>query len=175
MEKIFYANVSDHANSEAAVKKVLGTYFGISDPKIERNDNGKPFLKQNADARLFFSVSHAQNRLFIAVCDENVGIDAESSARKTHYPPIIRKFHETERNEIDGNEAFLRHWTVKESAVKWLGGTLAHDLYKLVYTGGRVRYGEIELPVVLSNLRFEEYILAVCSEKDFSQAEFIPF
>lgn len=173
MEKIFYANVCDYENSEAAIKRIFLTHFGISKPQIDRTENGKPFIK-NAE-RLFFSVSHTQNRLFVAVCDENVGIDAEYATRKTHYSSIIRKFSEAERKEIDCDEAFLRHWTAKESAVKWLGGTLSHDLYKLVYTGGKLRYGEIELPVHLSHLRFEEYILSVCSEKDFSQAEWIPF
>jgi 4'-phosphopantetheinyl transferase len=174
MEKIFYANKSIEPDSETAIKRILSEYFNVKNAVIERNENGKPFLA-NGQTPLFFSVSHTGNKLFIAVSDENVGIDAESLYRNVDYLPILKRFAPEERQQIRSVEDFLRFWVAKESAVKWLGGSLAQDLRKLRYTNGRLFYGEIELPVKLVFHSFDTYLLAVCSERDFTGAEFIPF
>ena len=169
MEKIYCADASAFENTESAVLFILKEYFGVTTAKIVRGDNGKPFL----DVPLFFSVSHTQERLFIAFCDINVGLDAEKSNRETQYLPIIKKFHPLERQEIASNEQFIRHWVVKESAVKWLGGSLAKDLSRLSFYKGALFYGEIQIPATLTFLQIDGHILSVCSERDFSQAEII--
>lgn len=172
MEKIFYADKAAFPNSISAVKKILSTYFGVTTPKICRTENGKPYL-EHPEKMLFFSVSHTKTSLFIAFSDENVGLDAESLDREVDYLPILRRFSVEERSEIECVEDFLRHWTAKESAVKWLGGTLAHDLNKLTYVKGVLHYKELELPLHLTTMFFQNHVLSVCGEKDFSQAEFI--
>ena len=169
MKKIYYTESSTFSNSETAVLFVLKEYFGITSAKIYRGDNGKPFL----DIPLFFSVSHTKSHLFIAFSKENVGIDAEYADRKTDYLTITKKFHPLERKEILNNQDFIRHWTIKESAVKWLGGSLAKDLSRLTYYDNRLKYGEIELPVKLTFLDIQSHNVSVCSERDFSQAEII--
>ena len=158
-------------SSIEAVKSILFSHFGISDAEIYRSENGKPYLKSKKP--LFFSVSHTKSGLFIAFSDENVGVDAEMLDREVHYTSILRKFPVEEREEITSTKDFLSHWTVKESAVKWLGGTLAHDLAKLSYIGGLLRYEQVELPVHVATLCFKGHILSVCSEQDFSNAELI--
>ena len=168
MEKIFYADCSAHENSELAVKRILEKYYDIPNAEIDRNEQGKPFLK---NAPLFFSVSHTENKRFIAISRENVGIDAESLQREVAYLPIVKKFDGEERTEIRSRRDFLYHWTAKESAVKWLGGSLAHDLYKLRYIKEKLYYGEIELPVRICFFIRENILICVCSERDFSNAE----
>ncbi len=175
MEKIFYTKTSNYSSSEEAVKTLLTRFFGVKEPIILRTETGKPFLRQSEHSPLFFSVSHTQDLLFIAIADENVGVDAECLSRTVAFPAIVKKFTEAERSEIATKEDFLRHWTVKESAVKWLGGTLAHDLYKLCYARGNVFYGEIALPVQICTRIFENHVLTVCSEADFESAEWIAF
>ena len=123
---------------------------------------------------LFFSVSHTKERLFIAFSDSNVGLDAEKNNRETEYLPIIKKFHPLERKEILSNEHFIRHWTIKESAVKWLGGSLAKDLSRLHFYKNALFYGEMEIPAKLTFFQIDEHFVSVCSERDFSQAEIIP-
>lgn len=167
MEKIYYADASAFENTETAVLFILKKYFGVTTAKIVWGDNGKPFL----DIPLFFSVSHTKERLFIAFCDINVGLDAEQCNRKTDYLPIIKKFHPQERKEITSNEQFIRHWTVKESAVKWLGGSLAKDLSRLRFYQNALFYGDIQIPATLTFLQIDEHFISVCSERDFSQAE----
>ena len=169
MEKIYYADASAFENTETAVSFILKKYFGATTTKIVRGDNGKPFL----DIPLFFSVSHTKERLFIAFSDINVGLDAEKCNRETQFLPIIKKFHPKERKEITSNEQFIRHWTVKESAVKWLGGSLAKDLSRLSFYQNALFYGEIQIPATLTFLQIDGHFLSVCSERDFSQAEII--
>ena len=175
MEKIFYAKRSEYAKSDDAVKKILRERFNIENAVIVRSESGKPYLSNARELSLFFSVSHTDETLFVAVSDQNVGIDAELLSRKVEYAPIVGKFDERERNEIRTKEDFLRHFTAKESAVKWLGGTLAHDLRALRYTQGRMIYQEVELPAYLAFPTFNGYVVAVCADRDFSDAEFIAF
>ena len=175
MEKIFYTDKSAYPDSQTAVKHVLSERFNLKSAAIERNEHGKPFLVNGKELSLFFSVSHTKNRLFIALSDENVGIDAEDCNRQIDYLPIIKRFSPEERKEILSPADFLRHWVAKESAIKWLGGSIAHDLQKLRFVENRLYYGEIEIPVNLVFHSFENYILAICSERDFSSAEWIAF
>ena len=175
MEKIFYTDKSAYPDSESAIKQVLSEYFNLKNVVITKNEHGKPYLENGREISLFFSVSHTQNRLFIAFSDENVGIDVENLSRKTDYLPIIKRFSSEERKEILSSADFLRHWVAKESAIKWLGGSLAHDLQKLRFVENRLFYGEIEIPAHLTFHSFENYVLAICSERDFTNAEWIAF
>ena len=175
MEKIFYTDKSAYPDSQTAVKCVLSEYFNLKTVTFTRNEHGKPYLTNGREIPLFFSVSHTENRLFIAFSDENVGIDAENLARQTDYLPIIKRFPPEERKEILSSRDFLRHWVAKESAIKWLGGSLAHDLHKLRFVENCLFYGEIQIPASLAFHSFEDYILAICSERDFTNAEWIAF
>ncbi len=172
METIFVRNQTDFESSIDAVKQLLQTRFGQSDPQIARSENGKPYLK-NGNTPLFFSVSHTADRLYIAVSDENVGIDAERATRQVDYAPILKRFSAEERAEISSSSDFLVHWTVKESAVKWLGGTLAKTGNFLSYAGGKLTYRGLELPVQIVTKRLGEDIVTVCSERDFSNASIV--
>lgn len=175
MEKIFYTDKSAYPDSQTAIRCVLSEYFNLKNVEILRNERGKPFLVNGNELSLFFSVSHTENRLFIAFSDENVGIDAENLTREIDYLPIMKRFSIEERKEILSPADFLRHWVAKESAIKWLGGSIARDLHKLRFVENRLFYGEIEIPAHLIFHSFENYILAICSERDFKSAEWIAF
>lgn len=175
MEKIFYTDKSAYPDSQTAIRCVLSEYFNLKNVEILRNEHGKPYLENGREIPLFFSVSHTENRLFIAFSDENVGIDAENLARQTDYVSVIKHFAPEERKEILSPADFLRHWVAKESAIKWLGGSIARDLHKLRFVEDRLFYGEIEIPAHLAFHSFEGYLLAICSERDFTNAERIAF
>ncbi len=168
MEKIFYVRRNEFENSLCAVRTILADYFGIQNPVILRTENGKPYLQNNP---LYFSVTHTKDALFLAFCDQNVGIDAEYKEKDVDFLPIIKRFSDLERREITDKQAFLRNFTAKESAVKWLGGTLARDFRKLQFINGKIYYGEIALPAKTVFIPFDDYIVAVTSEKDFSSVE----
>ena len=174
MEKIFYTSVNAYPNSETAVLHVFKHFFDMDNMKLIRNENGKPFLSES-NRKLFFSVSHTNDVLFIAVSDENVGIDAESETRNVQYGNIVKKFSTDEKKEISTSLDFLIHWTAKESTIKWLGGKILHDLNKLTYAHNQMQYQNIPLPIRITFPPFKNYVIAVCSETDFSNAEYIPF
>ncbi len=167
MEKIFYADKRKFSSTTAAVQKILFDFYHVDGVHIVKNENGKPYI-ENPPFPLFLSVSHTDNALFIALSCENVGLDAERLDRKVAHGAIIAKFDKTEQAEIASNEAFLMHWTAKESAIKWLGGTLAHDLKALSFIDGKLTYKSVELPVSPTFIRFDNYLLSVCCEKDFT-------
>ena len=127
MEKVFFAKTENFSDSERMIRKVFFEHYRIRDAVISRSETGKPFLENTP---LFFSVTHTKETRFIAVSDENIGIDAELISREIDYRPILSRFPFDEREEIKGKEDFLRHWTAIESTVKWLGGSLAADLKK---------------------------------------------
>ncbi|MBQ8295621.1 MAG: 4'-phosphopantetheinyl transferase superfamily protein [Clostridia bacterium] len=174
MEKIFYADKTTFPTSEVAIKRILSDFFDIQNATILRNEHGKPYLKNGEDIPLYFSVTHTKQRLFIAFCDENVGIDAEPFQREVpHYPTIVRRFILEEQQEIRDIHDFLLHWAVKESVVKWLGSSIAHDLKEIAYVNGQVHYGVFDLHVYITIQEFEGSLVCICSEKDFNNAEWI--
>ena len=152
------------------MKKIFSAYYGNDNVTILRAEHGKPYVEGGP----FFSVTHTQDRLYIAFSDEEIGLDAEHLSREPHYEPILKKFPPQERAEITSAKEFLRHWVVKESAVKYLGGTLAADLNKLCYTNGSLSHNEQAFPSKITLLQHENFILSVCSNENFENAVFIP-
>ena len=171
MEKIFYADKSAFSSSIEAVEKIFREFFHIPAPIILRTENGKPYLE---NGELFFSVSHTKSMLFVAISDKNVGIDAENLLRKNPSPSLLKKFTLEERAEITSNEDFLRHWTAKESAIKYLGGTIAKDLKDLRFIQGKLRHEKVDLNVTATVFQLFKHIVTVCHENDFSKAEIVP-
>ncbi len=174
MEKIFYGFKNAYFNSETAIKEILTQSFNVSNPQIKRTENGKPFLA-NTSFPLYFSVTHTNEKVFIAFSDKEIGVDGESIERHTDFLPILKRFPLKERHEIHSEREFLLHWTAKESAVKYLGTTLAKDLRNLYFDGKRIFYNDEKLPVNVTFLHLNNTLLCVCSENDFSNAEIIPF
>ncbi len=171
MEKIFYTDKNLVPSSLEQVKELLASHFAVKNGVFARTENGKPYLQD--EKTLFFSVSHTDEKWFVAFCDQNVGLDAESLSRTPNLSVLVKRFTAEEREEILSVKDFLTLWTVKESCIKWLGETLSHSLRKLSYTKGRLRYEGLELPVKITNLEVDGHILSVCSERDFSSVEII--
>ena len=92
--------------------------LGINDDEMLRyNEHGKPFLEHGP----FFSVSHSRRYSVLAVSDNEIGIDIEmhESPRESL---MKRCFTEEEQNFAKlSTENFLRIWTAKEAALKFLG------------------------------------------------------
>ena len=169
MEKIFYTDKSAFT-TEAALKKIFSAHYGNDNVTILRAEHGKPYVEGGP----FFSVTHTQDRLYIAFSDKEIGLDAEHLSREPHYEPILKKFPPQERAEITSVKEFLQHWVVKERAVKYLGGTLATDLNGLCYANGCLHYNQQDFPAKITLLQHEDFILSVCGNGDFENAVFIP-
>lgn len=175
MNKIFYTENRPEISTDAAAKKIFTEFYRIPDPEILKSETGKPFLK---GSDLFFSVTHTKTLFFLAVCDCNVGIDAENLGREIDYLPILPKFSFAEREEIKNKTDFLKHWTAKESAVKWLGGTLAADLKKISFLNGVLYYKELQMPASVFQTEQFGHIVTLCTDRTSrqeSKSEFIRF
>ncbi len=107
---------------------------------ILRTPNGKPYIDGDP---VYFSLSHSKNVTVIAISDEHVGVDLEFTGRKK-YSAILSRFTARERAEITNETDFLHAWVAKESFIKTVGGTLAHDLKRLEYYGGKIYCDEHE-------------------------------
>ena len=170
MDRIFYTEREWYPSTEKLVRKIFASRYAIKDAEIERGETGKPFLRGTP---YFFSVTHSDRMYFIAVSDINVGIDAEPMDRKVDYEKILLRFPPEERAEIRNREDFLRHWTARESAVKWTGGTLKDAFFHFSFVGGKLFFRDLELPLLLSHYEREGHILALCREKSSAPPEFI--
>lgn len=168
MEKIFHAQRNKFTSTDEALQILFARYFSIQSVCILRNC-GKPYIKASPFP-IFFSVTHTENHLLIAVSDKEVGIDAENVHRCVNYLPILRRFSLREQQEIVCTQAFLTHWTVKESIVKWLGGTLSRDLRKIEYAQGEPLYNGSPIRASVATRRYDDLQIAICGERDFTRA-----
>ena len=100
--------------------------FGIENFETEIGENGKPFLKDNKN--IFFNISHTDGGVAVVADESPVGIDIQDilSVREG---VVERCFSESEKELISKSTSpekeFTRLWTLKESAVKFSGETVA--------------------------------------------------
>ena len=91
-------------------------------PPILVGERGKPYFAGN---KLYFSISHTPRRVFCALSDAPVGIDAEETDRHVS-PALAEKIlspGEKARYDAapDNHRALLKLWVLKEAAAKLSG------------------------------------------------------
>lgn len=111
----------------AALRALLGRYLGAEPAELRfaANAHGKPRL--DPDSPLRFNLSHSAGLALIAVArDAEVGVDVEEVKPRHDLRRLARRvFTEAEREAIDGQLAFYRHWVAKEAFVKATGRGVA--------------------------------------------------
>ena len=93
-------------------------------PLLTYGENGKPYLADNPDT--YFSITHSDKWVFLAVADCEIGIDAQMprkvcprlAARSTSPEELAWVKENTEPN-------FTRLWTMKEAYLKYTGTGLS--------------------------------------------------
>ena len=93
-------------------------------PEIGKTPRGKPYFLTGS---LHFSITHTKTRVFCAISDKPVGIDAEDLNRQLN-PNLAEKILSPTELAIynaaparDRNEILLRLWVMKEAEVKCSG------------------------------------------------------
>ena len=119
----------EHLVAYELLSHMLYECFGISDPNILRNENGKPYIENDG---VNFSLSHTTGLAVCAVADTPIGVDCERIAPKSKEE--IQKFAKRffVENEIKLLESgdfspldFFRVWTAKEATVKKRGTNMS--------------------------------------------------
>ena len=156
MLEIFYTK--QPVQSDAFIAKILGKYYNIPNPAICKSIHGKPYLQKG---KICFNLTHSKGLTALAVGKHEVGFDCESLSGKPR-PAVLGKFTEREKGEISSVQDFYRHWTARESYVKYLGEQLAALWRKVEFFGGKiyVRGEEAGLPVLQFDL--DGYTFSIC-------------
>lgn len=134
--------------------------------ETEVGANGKPFLKSE---KLFFNISHCAEGVAVVVDTEPIGIDVQEIGGFNE-KVAKRFFNESENKKINASpdkaKAFTRIWTLKESAIKCEGKSLA-DL-------GEFSFGDYEnffekYEKKFSCLSGKNVLISVCGNRYFDK------
>ena len=101
--------------SDDFIKLVLARYYNIPNARICKSFNGKPYIEGR---KIHFNLTHSKQITALAVGKNRVGFDGESLTGKER-PAVLQKFTERERSEIFSTPDFYRHWTARESFIKF--------------------------------------------------------
>lgn len=115
-------SLSGHEAGRLLLQKLWEEQVGGKLPEIAVADRGKPYF---ADSPWHFSISHTKKRVFCALSEQNVGIDAEEADRKINLSLADKILSPFEKEQFDRAEdkrtALLTFWVLKEAAAKLSG------------------------------------------------------
>lgn len=142
-----WLNVNPHKDrhqakqySDAILQNLLRQYQpNASVFQIERNENGKPFVKHGPH----FSYAHCGHLYAYVLDDEPIGIDVERINPKRNFKGVAqRHYHDSEWQEMQNlaeeeqKALFFRWWAQKEAWCKHQGGVLWYYLPQEIKDSG---------------------------------------
>lgn len=142
--------------SKAAARIILSEKLGQPPEKIRivYGENGKPYVAGNP---LFYSVSHSNSLMAIAVGGYEMGIDLEYMKNRDFEGLARHAFSDEVAAAIlksrDMKNEFYRQWTLFEAALKMKGLTIFH---KECVPSANCHFAELD-----------DYMLAVVPAEDF--------
>ena len=117
-----YEGPSGHEAGRRLLAQLYRQATGQPLPPILVTDRGKPYF---ATGDLCFSISHTKNRVFCALADHPIGIDAEPIDRNIDLRLAEKILSTPEKARFarakDPREALLRLWVLKEATAKFTG------------------------------------------------------
>ena len=114
--------LSGHEAGRQLLEAMYRARTGNPMPEIRLAERGKPYF---AEGDLHFSISHTKKRVFCALGDRPVGIDAEEADRDIDLRLAEKILAGAEMTRYqacpDKREALLRFWVLKEATAKFTG------------------------------------------------------
>lgn len=116
------------------LKRGLSEVYGIKEnPVFEYNAHGKPSIVGHPE--IFFNLSHCKEAAICVVSDQPVGVDVES-VRSFNESLVRYTMNEAEVKAIESAKdqavAFIRLWTMKESALKLIGTGISNEMKQVL-------------------------------------------
>lgn len=122
LESALIGEMTGHEAGRILLSRMYESHTGKPMPAILTTDRGKPFFR---DGSLHFSISHTRHRVFCALSETPVGIDAEELDRNIRSELADRILSPEERAQYDAAEdkrlALLTFWVLKEAHAKFTG------------------------------------------------------
>lgn len=147
----------EQLGSSLLLNDILENYFFMDTTKVEYiyNEFGKPYIK---DSNLYFSLSHSNGVIALAVSKEEIGLDIEL-IKDVKDNLALKVMNEAEYNIYKGlskNDKisyFYEVWTSKEAYVKKLGSALTLNPSNI----------NIDTDVILKNINISnsQYMIAL--------------
>ena len=111
-----------HVAGRALLARLYREYTGRELPPIAVTDRGKPYF---TDGSAHFSISHTKRRVFCALSECPIGIDAEELDRDIHLGLVEKILSPAEKAQFDTAPdkrlALLTFWVLKEARAKLTG------------------------------------------------------
>ena len=116
------AGMTGHEAGRALLEDMYRRYVGSPMPPIAVEERGKPYF---VDSPWQFSISHSKCRVFCALSQRKIGIDAEELDRNIRPELADKILSPAEREQYDKAEdprlALLTFWVLKEAQAKCTG------------------------------------------------------
>lgn len=146
--------ISSNAGYDLLIKSAEKCGFKLLIDDIVRSKNGKPYDKNNS---VFFSISHSDNFVCVAISDCEIGIDVQKIGDVNE--KIIRRFLKSEPVS-DLENTFM--WTDYEAMGKYFGTGIPHTHL-------------VTPDIKISRLVCDNFCLSVCHNATYNcvSAEFL--
>lgn len=148
----------------AAAGLLLTHLFGENGnaPTLAYGANGKPYLANHPDT--FFSITHSDKWVFLAVSDSEIGIDAQMPRKVC--PRLAARSTSPEELawvKLDTEPHFTRLWTMKEAYLKYSGTGLTVPIREVSVSVPPVDGYDEQNDCYWALLTYEGVPLSVCS------------
>ena len=75
----------EHEAAHELLLRSIEKLYGISSPRIEKGEHGKPFFPEHPE--IFFNISHCRGLVVCGFSDSEIGVDAELI--RDHSPRVM--------------------------------------------------------------------------------------
>ncbi|HJP81292.1 MAG TPA: 4'-phosphopantetheinyl transferase superfamily protein [Candidatus Saccharimonadales bacterium] len=125
MRKRFEHDRSVYRKAHSAARNILAEYCDITPRELqfERSPRGKPHIKTHPT--VYFSLSHNETHVALAVAPHEVGVDIESVAELPEYGIIMDQYFTANERALvhiapSPLRMFYETWVIKEAGIKCL-------------------------------------------------------
>jgi 4'-phosphopantetheinyl transferase len=134
---VFEKDRNQFISAHGMLRTVLSKYLETvpSEIKFKKNKNRKPQILFPLTS-LKFNISHAENKILVALSNEEIGVDIEMIKPGFEFRDFIKTYFSSNEQEkvlssANHNETFYKFWTRKEAVLKASGLGIIDNLKEI--------------------------------------------